>query len=81
MRDAFAGGVEKPKAMLEVIVSYKLDIFRKLPDGHFLWVNAVEGLEEAKSQLRRLAKLNPGDYMIYDTRLGCAVQSTVMTPS
>jgi len=74
-------GVRRPITMLEVIVSYKLDIFRKLPDGQFLWVKAVEGLEEAKSQLGRLAELNPGDYMIYDTRLGCAVQSTAMSPS
>jgi hypothetical protein len=67
--------------MLEVIVRNTLDIFRKLPDGQYLWVKAVEGLDEAKSQLRRLAALNPGDYMIYDTRLGCSVQSTVMSPS
>ena len=49
---------------------YKLDIFRTLPDGHPLWLKAVEGLEEAKSQLCKLAELEPGDYFIYDTRLG-----------
>ena len=52
---------------------YKLDIFRKLPNGQLLWVKAVEGLEEAKSQLGRLAQINPGCYLIYDTRLGCTV--------
>ena len=67
--------------MREVIVNYKLDIFRKLPDGQLLWVKAVEGLEEAKWQLGRLAEVHPGDYMIYDTRLGCMVQSTGMSPS
>jgi hypothetical protein len=67
--------------MREVIVNYKLDIFRRLPDGQLLWVKAVEGLEEAKRQLGRLAEVNPGDYMIYDTRLGCMVQSTGMSPS
>jgi hypothetical protein len=67
--------------MREVIVNYKLDIFRKLPDGQLLWVKAVEGLEEAKWQLGRLAEVNPGDYMIYDLRLGCMVQSTGMSPS
>jgi hypothetical protein len=81
MRDATDTGVKGPITMLEVIVSYKLDIFRKLPDGQLLWVKAVEGLEEAKSQLGRLAEVNPGDYMIYDTRLGCTVQSTAMSPS
>jgi len=74
-------GVREPITMLEVIVSYKLDIFRKLPDGQLLWVKAVEGLEEAKSQLSRLATVNPGDYMIYDTQLGCMIQSTAMYPS
>ena len=56
-------------------MNYKLDIFRKLPDGQLLWVKAVEGLEEAKAQLNRLEVMNPGDYLIYDTRLGCMVQS------
>ncbi|MGB6898958.1 MAG: hypothetical protein WBE12_10225 [Candidatus Acidiferrum sp.] len=39
----------------------KFDIFRKLPDGHPLWVKAVDGLEEARAQLARLAALAPGD--------------------
>jgi hypothetical protein len=67
--------------MWEVLVNYKLDIFRKLPDGQLLWVKAVEGLEEAKSQLSRLAKINPGNYLIYDTRLGCTVQGPEVSAS
>jgi hypothetical protein len=65
----------------EVLVRYKLDIFRRLPDGQLLWVKAVEGLEEAKSQLGRLVQINPGDYLIYDTRLGCTVQRTDVSVS
>jgi hypothetical protein len=49
---------------------YKLDIFRKLPDGQFLWVKAVEGLEEAKRQLFQLTRLHPGEYFIYDSLNG-----------
>jgi hypothetical protein len=43
----------------------KFDIFKRLPDGHPLWVKAVEGLEEAKSQLARIAVNSPGEYFIY----------------
>jgi len=50
------------------------DIFKKLPDGHPLWVQAVEGLEEAKKQLARLAASSPGDYFIYCARNGRIVQ-------
>ena len=50
------------------------DIFKKLPDGHPLWVQAVEGLEEAKKQLARLAASSPGDCFIYCARNGRIVQ-------
>lgn len=46
----------------------KFDIFKRLPDGHPLWVKAVEGLEEAKAQLARLAATSPGEYFIYSVR-------------
>jgi hypothetical protein len=46
------------------------DLFRKLPDGEAMWIRAVEGLEEAKRQLRQLAEASPGDYFIYNTRNG-----------
>jgi len=46
----------------------KFDIFKRLPDGHPLWVKAVEGLEEAKSQLARIAVNSPGEYFIYSVR-------------
>jgi hypothetical protein len=46
------------------------DIFKKLPDGQPIWVKAVEGLEEAKCQLTKMAAVSPGDYFIYNTRQG-----------
>jgi hypothetical protein len=52
----------------------KFDIFKKLPDGHPIWVKAVDGLEEAKAQLARLAAIAPGEYFIYSVRNGCVVQ-------
>jgi hypothetical protein len=59
----FGGGME-----------IKFDIFKKLPDGHPLWVKAVDGLEEAKTQLARLAVSSPGEYFIYSARNGRIVQ-------
>ena len=52
----------------------KFDIFKKLPDGRPLWVKAVDGLEEARVQLARLAANSPGEYFIYSVRNGCVVQ-------
>ena len=57
----------------------KFDIFRKLPDGHSLWVKAVDGLEEARAQLVRLAASAPGEYFIYSVRNGCIVRAEMAT--
>ena len=55
----------------------KFDIFRKLPDGQPLWVKAVDGLEEAKSQLACLAASSPGEYFIFSARNGCIVPASM----
>jgi hypothetical protein len=52
----------------------KFDIFKKLPDGHPIWVKAVDGLEEAKNQLAQLAVSSPDEYFIYSARNGGIVQ-------
>jgi len=56
------------------VMDAKFDIFKKLPDGHPIWVKAVDGLEEAKNQLARLAVSSPGEYFIYSARNGRIVQ-------
>jgi hypothetical protein len=56
----------------------KFDIFKKLPDGHPLWVKAVEGLEEARAQLARLAAISPGEYFIYSVRNGRVIQGELV---
>jgi hypothetical protein len=61
----------------EAIMDGKFDIFKKLPDGHPLWVKAVDGLEEARTQLSRLAATSPGEYFIYSARKGCVIQTRV----
>ena len=56
------------------VMDAKFDIFKKLPDGHPIWVKAVDGLEEARNQLARLAVSSPGEYFIYSARNGGIVQ-------
>ena len=62
-------------------MKYKLEIFRSLPDGQYLWIKTVEGLEEAKSQLRSIAQREPGDYFIFDTSTGSRYGSAVASLS
>jgi hypothetical protein len=47
-------------------VSLTYDIFRKLPDGASIWIEAVQTLELARTRLSNLAKTQPGDYIVYD---------------
>lgn len=56
----------------------KFDIFKRLPDGHPLWVNAIEGLEEAQAQLVRLYVTSPGEYFIYSSQNGGIVASGIV---
>jgi hypothetical protein len=59
----------------------KVDIFKKLPDGHMIWVRAVENLAEARVQLKRLEYINPGQYFIYDNRFGGVEPSFAAEPA
>ena len=42
------------------------DIFRELPDSSPIWIESVQGLENAKVRLSNLIKSRPGDYFVYD---------------
>lgn len=47
-------------------VKPKYDIFRRLPDGGPIWIEAVPTLESAKIRLTSLLEAQPGDYFVYD---------------
>jgi hypothetical protein len=47
-------------------VTLTYDIFRKLPDGGSIWVEAVQTLELARVRLTNLIKTQPSDYVVYD---------------
>ena len=42
------------------------DIFRRLPDGGPIWIEAVQTLEGARARLACLLEAQPGDYFVYD---------------
>jgi hypothetical protein len=50
------------------------DIFRTLPDGSPIWLESVEGLQQAKRRLNWLAQLQPGRYFIYSEKTGGVVE-------
>jgi hypothetical protein len=52
----------------------KFDIFKRLRDGTSLWIVAVEGLEQARNRIARLAVIGPGDYLIYSQEKGLIVE-------
>jgi len=62
------------KSYLGAAMGAKFDIFKKLSDGHPLWVKAVDGLDEARAQLARLVASSPGEYFIYNVQNGCIIQ-------
>jgi hypothetical protein len=64
-----------------VLVDSKLDIFRRLPGGQLVWIGAMDGLEETKQQVRRLADSNAGDYFVYDVGRGRQIYSISESPA
>jgi hypothetical protein len=51
------------------------DIFRGLPDGYPVWLEAVQGFEEAKRRLSSLASTSPGEYFVYSVGQKAVVAS------
>jgi hypothetical protein len=50
------------------------DIFKRLRGGTSLLILAVEGLEEARNRIARLAVIQSGDYLIYSQEKGLIVE-------
>ena len=43
------------------------DIFRTLPDGSPLWIEAVCGVENARKRLIELERIAPDKYRVFDS--------------
>jgi hypothetical protein len=43
-------------------------IFRKLPDRKFIWIENIEELQEARARLEFLRTVSDADYVLFDPR-------------
>jgi hypothetical protein len=46
------------------------DIFARLPDGGPIWIECVEGVNEAKRRVSELSLIAPREYFIYSETSG-----------
>jgi hypothetical protein len=44
------------------------DILRRDADGSFIWIEAAQDIQVAKSRLHELCAQTPGDYFVFDQR-------------
>lgn len=43
-------------------------IFRKLPDNKFVWIENIDELQEARGRLDFLSTISNSDYVLFDPR-------------
>ena len=43
-------------------------IFRKLPDNKFVWIENIDELQEARGRLDFLSTISDADYILFDPR-------------
>jgi hypothetical protein len=41
------------------------EIFKKYPDGMFIWIESVESADSGKMRLKQLAESSPGEYKLF----------------
>ncbi|HEY4951531.1 MAG TPA: hypothetical protein VIH88_14435 [Candidatus Acidoferrales bacterium] len=53
------------------------DIFRDLAETGPIWIEAVQGLDNAKARLTELLEAHPGNYFIFDPLAAKVIASAV----
>ena len=53
------------------------DIFRDLAETGPIWIEAVQGLDQAKARLTELLEARPGNYFIFDPLAAKVIASAV----
>lgn len=43
-------------------------IFKKLPDNKFIWIENIDELQEARARLDFLSTVSDADYILFDPR-------------
>jgi hypothetical protein len=61
-------------------LDFTYDIFRTFPGDDPMWVEAVTNLEEAQERLHTLPKIEPSEYLLFDSHAGKFIES-LMEPS
>lgn len=51
------------------------DIFMRFSDGTPVWLEAIEGLDQAKRRLASLARTSDAEYFIYSEKSGGIVEA------
>lgn len=54
----------------EAKMAAKFDIFERLADGHPIWIQSFDNLEQAHDRLKQLARDADGDCFIYSEEKG-----------
>jgi hypothetical protein len=50
------------------------DLFRRLPNGKPLWIEAVRDLDTAQKHANQLSRIFAGEYFIYSERHGRVIE-------
>jgi hypothetical protein len=68
-----SGRAQETRNRHYVTMSLGYDVFRKLDDGHPLWIAEFSSIEEAKANLQLLASKARAEYFIRDASTGAVV--------
>ena len=58
-----------------------LDILKRTDEANFLWLEAAEDLQSAKSLIEERQALSPGEYVVFDRRTQQIVAHSKLTAS
>ena len=62
-------GFKNPEsAVKKANMTAPYQIFRKLPDNKFVWIENIDELQEARGRLDFLSTISDADYILFDPR-------------
>ena len=80
LSDTFTPDLAATEAMIhsngrDIAMNSTYNIYRQLSDARIVWVDRMNGLDQATERARGLRAAVPGDYLIYDVRERTVVQA------
>jgi hypothetical protein len=52
------------------------DIFSRVSNSGPIWVEAVQGLENARKRVMKLCETHPGDYFVFDSSTATIIDAS-----